>query len=247
MSDRYAPAPASEALFARALAVTPGGVNSPVRAFRAVGGTPRFMVSGRGAVPHRRRRPRVRRPGLLVGSDDPRPRAPGGRRGGPGRGRARHVVRHADRGRGRAGRGDRAPGRRPSSRCGWCPRHRGDDVGDPAGPRLHRPHQGGEVRRLLPRPRRRAARRGRLRRRDARPAGHAGRDRGAAPPTRSCCRTTTSPPSRARSPTYGGADRLRHHRGGRRQHGRRPAGARLQRRARASCAGATARCSSATR
>ena len=43
-----APAPASEALMARAIAVTPGGVNSPVRAFRAVGGTPRFMVSGRG-------------------------------------------------------------------------------------------------------------------------------------------------------------------------------------------------------
>jgi glutamate-1-semialdehyde 2,1-aminomutase len=41
-------APASEALFARAGAVIPGGVNSPVRAFRAVGGTPRFMVSGRG-------------------------------------------------------------------------------------------------------------------------------------------------------------------------------------------------------
>jgi glutamate-1-semialdehyde 2,1-aminomutase len=41
-------APASEALFARAQAVTPGGVNSPVRAFRAVGGTPRFMVSGSG-------------------------------------------------------------------------------------------------------------------------------------------------------------------------------------------------------
>jgi glutamate-1-semialdehyde 2,1-aminomutase len=42
------PAPESAALFARARAVTPGGVNSPVRAFRAVGGTPRFMVSGRG-------------------------------------------------------------------------------------------------------------------------------------------------------------------------------------------------------
>jgi len=42
------PAPASAALFARARAVTPGGVNSPVRAFHAVGGTPRFMVSGRG-------------------------------------------------------------------------------------------------------------------------------------------------------------------------------------------------------
>jgi glutamate-1-semialdehyde 2,1-aminomutase len=41
-------APASQALFDRAHAVTPGGVNSPVRAFRAVGGTPRFMVSGRG-------------------------------------------------------------------------------------------------------------------------------------------------------------------------------------------------------
>ncbi len=43
-----ADAPASEALFDRARAVTPGGVNSPVRAFRAVGGAPRFMVSGEG-------------------------------------------------------------------------------------------------------------------------------------------------------------------------------------------------------
>ena len=41
-------APASAALFARAQAVTPGGVNSPVRAFRAVGGVPRFMVRGEG-------------------------------------------------------------------------------------------------------------------------------------------------------------------------------------------------------
>jgi glutamate-1-semialdehyde 2,1-aminomutase len=38
----------SRQLFARALAVTPGGVNSPVRAFGAVGGTPRFMVRGEG-------------------------------------------------------------------------------------------------------------------------------------------------------------------------------------------------------
>src|SRR4051794_1374067 len=38
----------SEALFARASAVTPGGVNSPVRAFRAVGGTPRFIRSASG-------------------------------------------------------------------------------------------------------------------------------------------------------------------------------------------------------
>ena len=34
--------------FERALQLTPGGVNSPVRAFRAVGGTPRFMARGRG-------------------------------------------------------------------------------------------------------------------------------------------------------------------------------------------------------
>ncbi|GAA4057520.1 glutamate-1-semialdehyde 2,1-aminomutase [Nonomuraea soli] len=38
----------SEALFARARAIVPGGVNSPVRAFGAVGGTPRFMASGQG-------------------------------------------------------------------------------------------------------------------------------------------------------------------------------------------------------
>lgn len=44
----HEPAPASAALFDRASAVIPGGVNSPVRAFRSVGGTPRFMVSGNG-------------------------------------------------------------------------------------------------------------------------------------------------------------------------------------------------------
>jgi glutamate-1-semialdehyde 2,1-aminomutase len=38
----------SAALFDRARAIVPGGVNSPVRAFRAVGGTPRFMVRGEG-------------------------------------------------------------------------------------------------------------------------------------------------------------------------------------------------------
>ena len=39
----------SEELFARAQKVTPGGVNSPVRAFRGVGGTPRFIARGEGA------------------------------------------------------------------------------------------------------------------------------------------------------------------------------------------------------
>ena len=39
----------SRALFERAQAVIPGGVNSPVRAFRGVGGTPPFMVRGQGS------------------------------------------------------------------------------------------------------------------------------------------------------------------------------------------------------
>ncbi len=38
----------SAALLARAREVIPGGVNSPVRAFNSVGGTPRFMASGSG-------------------------------------------------------------------------------------------------------------------------------------------------------------------------------------------------------
>src|SRR5256885_5356581 len=38
----------SQQLFDRAETVVPGGVNSPVRAFRAVGGTPRFMASAQG-------------------------------------------------------------------------------------------------------------------------------------------------------------------------------------------------------
>jgi glutamate-1-semialdehyde 2,1-aminomutase len=39
----------NEELFTRAQKTIPGGVNSPVRAFRAVGGTPRFFTRGAGA------------------------------------------------------------------------------------------------------------------------------------------------------------------------------------------------------
>src|SRR5579864_6093614 len=38
----------NEALFERAVRVIPGGVNSPVRAFRSVGGTPYFVARGEG-------------------------------------------------------------------------------------------------------------------------------------------------------------------------------------------------------
>ncbi|WP_261763806.1 glutamate-1-semialdehyde 2,1-aminomutase [Pseudonocardia asaccharolytica] len=51
-SSPSTPAPpaaqASAQMFERASRAIPGGVNSPVRAFNAVGGTPRFMVSARG-------------------------------------------------------------------------------------------------------------------------------------------------------------------------------------------------------
>ncbi|GAA4850484.1 glutamate-1-semialdehyde 2,1-aminomutase [Actinomycetospora corticicola] len=43
------PVTRSAELFARAEAIVPGGVNSPVRAFRSVGGTPRFMREASGA------------------------------------------------------------------------------------------------------------------------------------------------------------------------------------------------------
>jgi len=39
----------NDLLFERSRKVIPGGVNSPVRAFRAVGGTPRFIVRGEGS------------------------------------------------------------------------------------------------------------------------------------------------------------------------------------------------------
>src|SRR6476659_8196056 len=39
----------NDELFARAKQLIPGGVNSPVRAFKAVGGTPRFVQRAQGA------------------------------------------------------------------------------------------------------------------------------------------------------------------------------------------------------
>jgi glutamate-1-semialdehyde 2,1-aminomutase len=49
MSHPHATTSVSARLYERATAVIPGGVNSPVRAFAAVGGTPRFMARGQGA------------------------------------------------------------------------------------------------------------------------------------------------------------------------------------------------------
>src|SRR5690606_22276513 len=51
LAPGYAPtwASSSAEAFAHATAVIPGGVNSPVRAYGAVGGTPRFLESALGA------------------------------------------------------------------------------------------------------------------------------------------------------------------------------------------------------
>ena len=50
MQNKLTPNPRSQSLYERALRLIPGGVNSPVRAFRAVGGTPLFIRSAKGAM-----------------------------------------------------------------------------------------------------------------------------------------------------------------------------------------------------
>jgi glutamate-1-semialdehyde 2,1-aminomutase len=49
VSTELSPTDPNRVLFERAQRVIPGGVNSPVRAFRAVGGTPRFITRAQGA------------------------------------------------------------------------------------------------------------------------------------------------------------------------------------------------------
>ena len=60
--------PKSRALFERAQRVIPGGVNSPVRAFRAVGGEPVFVARGEGAYLYGADGAQVRRLRRLVGA-----------------------------------------------------------------------------------------------------------------------------------------------------------------------------------
>ena len=152
---------------------------------------------GHRPLPDRRGRQLLRGPRLLLGSDDPRACAPrrgvGRRRGG----RPRVLLRHPRPGRGRAGRGDRAPGGTGRDGPAGVLGHGGDHVGDPPGPRVHRPSARREVRRLLPRPRRLAAGRSGLGHRDARPAGLPRRHRRAG---RRDHRPALQRPARPRSP-----------------------------------------------
>jgi len=49
MSSQTTPQTTSDELFTRSLKVAPGGVHSPVRAFKSVGGIPQFFASAKGA------------------------------------------------------------------------------------------------------------------------------------------------------------------------------------------------------
>ena len=236
----------SAAAFERAQAVIPGGVNSPVRAYGNVGGTPRFLASARGAyVTDVDGNEYVD----LVGSWGPallghaHPEVVEAVREAAGRGLSFGApTRH----RGRARRRDpvpRAPGREGPS---GVHRHRGDHDRAADGACVHRTRPGGQVRRQLPRPRRRTPGVGRLRRRDPRPArlrrrlgSGRGRDHRPAVQLRRG--------GRDRVHVARLAHRRRHHRGRAREHGRRPAAARVQRRPAPPDRRRTARCSSRTR
>ena len=190
----------------RAEQLIPGGVNSPVRAMRASGSTSRSSSrSGSGStiedVDGNRYVDWVLCWGpLLFGHADAETLAA--------------IAEAAQRGttfgapteaRGRARRRDRR--RRPVGRDGAARllRHRGGDERDPARARLHPPRPDPQVRRLLPRPRRRAARERRLGPRDARDPVEPGRPDRRRPPTRSSPPTTTStrPPRRSSATARG--------------------------------------------
>ena len=108
----------ADSLFARARSVIPGGVNSPVRAFRGVGGDPVFIARGEGAVARGRRRQPLRRLRRRRGGrSSSATRTRRSWRRSARAARARHRLRRADRARGRARRADRR-GRARRSR--WC-------------------------------------------------------------------------------------------------------------------------------
>ena len=234
--------PQSKALFERARALIPGGVNSPVRAFRAVGGEPVFIARAKGA----------RLFGAdggeyidYVGSWGPailghahpgrRPRRAGG-------GRARPLLRRADGGEVDFAEAVRAPLPEHRDDALRLQRHRSDDERHPRRARLHQARLHRQVRGLLPRPRRSPPREGRERARHLRrprlgrrPRGH-GAHHADAPLQRH---------RRARGALRGArrGDRRGDRGAGGRQHGLCPAGSRASSRRSSTSARSTARVS----
>ena len=115
----------NDALFERSQRVIPGGVNSPVRAFRSVGGTPYFVARAEGPyvwdVEGARYIDLVQSYGAIIA----RPRPPAGRRRDHRGRRRRHVLRRADGARGAAGRGDPRAGAELRAGAHGQQRHRG--------------------------------------------------------------------------------------------------------------------------
>ena len=213
----------NEALFERAQRVIPGGVNSPVRAFRSVGGTPYFVARAEGAhvwdVEGNRYIDFVQRYGaIILGHAHPR----SSRRSGAPPATAPSYGAPTER---EVLLAEAIAERVPVAREGapGVERHRGDDDGHPPRPGRHRPRPHREVRRQLPRPQRRPARRRRQRR-----APRPGRCRGSAGVHRRRGGRHVVAPVQRRARARR-RRRLRDRRAGRRQHGPRPAGARLPR------------------
>ena len=228
----------------RAIAVTPGGVNSPVRAFGAVGGTPRFMAPAPGPyltdVDGREYVDLVCSWGPMI-LGHAHPAVVAAVRDAVG---ARHVVRHARRAARSSWPRRSSPGSRRSSRSGWSPPA-------PRPPcraiRLARGFTGrakvvkfagcyhGHVDALLAAA---GSGRGHLRACPTRPASPAPR-----PATRSCCPTTTSTRSRAAFAAAGAEIACVITEASPGQHGRGPAAARASTRSLAEiCRASTARC-----
>ncbi len=159
----------SRELFAEAVKIIPGGVNSPVRAFGSVGGSPRFIARAEGArvwdVEGNSYIDYVGSWGpLILGHAHAETRGRGLRGGA-----ARPQLRRADGGRGDAREDDRrANPLDPDGPAGEL-RHRGDDDGAAGRAGLHPPREGHQVLRLLSRPFGRVPGEGGFRR------GHAGR------------------------------------------------------------------------
>ena len=190
MSDKV-----SETLFERASPVIPGGVNSPVRAFRAVGGAP---SSSRARRARSSTAPTGASTSTTSGSWGPAILGhahPGVIDAVKRAADKRALVRRADRARGplrRAVRNALPVHRQAALRV---ERHRGDHERHPRGARLHGARRHRQVRGLLPRSRRSPAREGGQRPRDVRRARLGGRPRGHRAGTRSRSRSTIVPRS----------------------------------------------------
>ena len=152
----------SAQLYERACRVIPGGVSSPVRAFRAVGGTPLFIERGAGQhlydVDGRRYLDLVNSWGALISGA----RTSDGRRGDVAGMPQRHDVWRALSGRGGIGGADHGLLPRPRAGALCLFRHRGGHERDSRGARGERPRSHRQILRLLSRPCRSSARRGRL-------------------------------------------------------------------------------------